>query len=369
MGRAILQVHPNFDTPIRDDHVWPRRWITSAVRSYAWVYDQTLALIRERKLTAVAIYNGRFTHDNACAAAAQAAGVRVLNYDNGGIDTEFDLTTDMTHDWHALQRRMLQMWDAWPSEDGQEGREAVARRWFDGRQSHTEPSIRPFVESQRKGYLEELPEARFLVTYFSSSPDEIAELDLDWSEYLGSQEAALLRLAEACRARPGTKLVVRTHPHMRMKPADDLRVWRAAVAAAGPDVHFDADSPVDSYALMRASDLVFTYGSTSGVEAAYLGKPVVVMGPSAYDILGCAVRIRSHEQIAPLLEAPPAPNVEAALPYGLMMQRRGFVYDFIAGSARSAATIAGVPMADASANARKASHLLKAARYRWLTSR
>ena len=100
------------------------------------------------------------------------------------------------------------------------------------------------------------------------------------------------------------------------------------VEDADPTMHCGPESSIDSYALMRRADVVFTYGSTSGVEAAFQGRPVVVMGPSAYDALGCALRITTEEEIAHSIDRPPAPAPERAIPYGLMMQRRGFVYRF-----------------------------------------
>lgn len=366
MGRSILQVHPDFNTPIRDDYVWPTGWITAATRSYAWVYDQTLALIRERGITTLVVYNGRFTHDRAAAAAAEHVGVKVLYYDAGGLETAFDLTTSTTHDWQHLQERMIELWDRW---DGEESRESIGRRWFEDRQAHKEPGLHVFVEHQQRGHLEGIPEAEQLVAFFSSSGDEIAELELDWSEYLQSQEQALMTLADACRARPGTKLVVRTHPHMRLKPADDLKHWRAAVEAATPVAHFDAGSPVDSYALMREADIVFTYGSTSGVEAAYLGKPVVVMGPSAYDILGCVERVRDRAGIEGALADPPRHDTANALKYGLMMERRGFAYEFVSVSTDGVETVGGVRLDEAASTARKVSHALGARRTQRLTAR
>ena len=38
--------------------------------------------------------------------------MRVLYYDTGGYDTDFDLTDATTHDWAHLQGRMLRMYDA-----------------------------------------------------------------------------------------------------------------------------------------------------------------------------------------------------------------------------------------------------------------
>jgi hypothetical protein len=260
---------------------------------------------------------------------------------------------------------MMVMYDEWPVGE----REQLATSWFLNRQSHSEPGLDVFVGSQTRGHLGSVPEAEQLVVFFSSSGDEIAELDLSWDEYLHSQEQALQDLANACRDRPGTKLVVRTHPHMRLKPADDLAEWMTAVEQAGPDTHFDPHSPVDSYALMRVADIVFTYGSTAGVEAAFVGKPVVVMGPSAYDEIGCARRITSADQIHGCLADPPMPDPAKALPYGLMMERRGFNYEKVVRLPGQEPSIAGIPLDDASENVRKLSDAWRKLQTRWLTSR
>ena len=363
MGRSILQVHPDDNTPISEAHVWPRRWVAAAMRSYAWVYDQTQALIRERGLGTIVVYNGRFTHDRAVAAAAQAADVRVLYYDTGGYDTDFDLTEATTHDWAHLQGRMLRMYEAWDPME----RDSIGSSWFVNRQTHADANNRVFTGTQTRGHVEGLPEAATIVTFFSSSGDEIIELDLDWEEYLHSQEQALAEVASACRERPGTALVVRTHPHMRLKPPRDLEEWTTAVDAAEPALHLDPWSPVDSYALMRESDAVFTYGSTSGVEAAFIGKPVVVMGPSAYDLLGCARRITSADEITSCLDDPPTPHPEKAIPYGLMMQRRGFNYSRLRRTDDGKPALGGEVLGEASPNAQKASDVLRRLWTRWLT--
>lgn len=364
MGRSILQVHPDGNTPIRESHPWPRRYTERAIESYAWVYDQVSALIEQRGITTLVVYNGRFTHDQAAAAAATAHGARVLYYDAGGLETGFDLTFATTHDWVDLQRRMLRMWEQWPDDD----REEIGRTWFLNRQDHKEPGLQAFVEFQQRGNLDGVPEAETLVAFFSSSPDEIAELDLDWSEYFGSQPGALNALADAVRATPGATLVVRTHPHMRLKPAGDLEDWRAAVAAAEPAAHYDAADPLDSYGLMARADVVFTYGSTSGIEASFLGKPVVVMGPSAYDLLGCVTRAQTEEEVHELLQRPVTHPRERALPYGLLMQRRGFNFDHVRQSPDGVYAIGDHEIADAGSMARKASDALKKRTYRQLTS-
>jgi len=363
MGRSILQVHPDTNTPIRDEYVWPRAYTERAVESYAWVYDQVSALIRQRGITTLVVFNGRFTHDQAAAAAAQAQGARVLYYDAGGLETGFDLTFATTHDWADLQHRMLRMWEAWPP--GERG--DIGAAWFVNRQEHNEPGLRVFVDMQERGRLEGLPKCERLVAFFSSSPDEIAELDLNWDEFHGSQPAALAVLAKAIRAHPGTELVVRTHPHMRLKPSTDLEDWRTAVASAQPSAHFDAADPLDSYALMRAADVVVTYGSTVGVEAAYLGKPVIILGPSAYDRIGCATRASNPEQVTLALKSPVGHSPDNALPYGLMMQRRGFNFEHVHEEPPGAFRIGEWPLADARQTALNISNQLRRRRFLRLT--
>lgn len=362
MGPAILEMPPD-DMPVSEDHVWPRRWIAAAMRSYAWAYDQARALIQQHRLGTIVVYNGRFTHDRAVAAAAAAEGIRVLYYDTGGYQTDFDLTEATTHDWAHLQGRMLEMYASW---DPQE-RDALGGSWFEDRRSHADANNTRFTGVQQRGHVESLPECERLVVYFSSSGDEIVELDIDWAEYLHSQEAALMELADACRARPGTALVVRTHPHMRLKPKGDLADWMAAVDQVAPDLHFGPESAVDSYALMDRADVVFTYGSTAGVEAGYFGRSVVVMGPSAYDLLGCARRVTSTDEIGDAIDAPPTPNPTAAIPYGLMMQRRGFTYAHARDVGDDAYELAGVRIGEASTNALKASDAWRRLRTWWLT--
>jgi len=325
VGRAVLQVHPDSETPITDDHGWPRLWVEESIRSFAWAFDQSHELLTGTQSTALVVFNGRFLHDSAASSAAQQLGLPVLSFDFGGNDTDFDLTIDDTHDWSALQRRMLTMYDAWdPSE-----RNVIGASWFDERRQHTDPRNYLFTESQKLGTGVDKPDGKRLVVFFSSSGDEISELDLDWGEFFFGQEGALNSVARMCREMDDVILLVRTHPHKRRKPKRDVEDWHAAVAAAAPDVHLDEFSEVDSYTLMLQADVVVTYGSTTGVEAAHAGRPVVVMGPSAYDELGCATRVTTDAQLRQALSIAESGKREGSAAYGLMMRRRGFINRYV----------------------------------------
>jgi len=214
-----------------------------------------------------------------------------------------------------------------------------------------------FTGGQKLGRGIDVAPDETLVTYFSSSGDEIAELDLDWADFFDGQEEAVKAVADACAVH-GYRFVVRTHPHKRFKPADDVAAWHRAVQRANPDVHLDEHSEVDSYTLMEQSDVVVTYGSTTGVEAAFAGRPVIVMGPSAYDELGCALRVRDRQQLSDAIANPPTPSSTSAIPYGLMMKRRGFTYEHISRDNAGNRELAGVAIVEPQIQVRHASHAL-----------
>jgi hypothetical protein len=359
MGRGILEVPPHPDVPVTDDYHWPRRYVEEAARSYAFVYDHAVRIMQERKTTCMFSYNGRFLHDSAVVAAAEAHGLPVLAYDTGGLDTDFDLTIDATHDWSALQRRMKAMYAAWPAP----ARDEIGGAWFIDRAEHAEAANEKFTGEQVLGRGIERDPHEVTVTYFSSSGDEIAELDLDWADYFGGQEGAVLAVAEACRAL-GYRFVIRTHPHKRFKPRRDVQDWHAAVSRAAPDLHLDEHSDVDSYTLMRQSDVVVTYGSSTGVEAGFAERPVIVMGPSAYDELGCAVRVRTAAELKSALVERRHGHQKDAIPYGLMMKRRGFSYAFVDRMADGTRSLADVAIIEPHIMVRHLSHFLNRLRTR-----
>jgi hypothetical protein len=114
-----------------------------------------------------------------------------------------------------------------------------------------------------------------------------------------------------------------------MKPKEDVAEWMAAIEEIKPDIHLDPFADIDSYTLMRQADVVVTYGSTTGVEAAFAGKPVVVMGPSAYDKLGTATGVSTASGVSEALQQKKPGSWSGAVSFGLMMMRRGFIYSHV----------------------------------------
>jgi hypothetical protein len=64
--------------------------------------------------------------------------------------------------------------------------------------------------------------------------------------------------------------------------------------------------PVSSYALLDLSDLVLTYTTTVGLEAAVRGIPVAVAGETHYRARGFTYDVACHDDLVAVLRDPPA---------------------------------------------------------------
>ena len=100
-----------------------------------------------------------------------------------------------------------------------------------------------------------------------------------------------------------------------------------------------------------------TYGSTTGVEAAFAGKRVIVLGPSAYDQLGCATLAGTQAELSAALDDRNAGAWAGALSYGLMMRARGFSFEFVKRDPQGKFTLGGKAFADSKRIVRHLSNL------------
>ncbi|MBL8670400.1 MAG: hypothetical protein JNK11_07110 [Alphaproteobacteria bacterium] len=122
--------------------------------------------------------------------------------------------------------------------------------------------------------------SRPVVTYFASSPDEgmgqhmVDPRLADMSRYVGD-------LVDYARARPDVQLILRAHPWWFARKATGSNkvqiAFFAELAARLPAnaVYVPPEDRVLSYDLMRLSDVVAHWFSTTGIEAGMMGVPVV----------------------------------------------------------------------------------------------
>jgi hypothetical protein len=134
--------------------------------------------------------------------------------------------------------------------------------------------------------------------YFSSSDDEISAISSDWNSTWGKQLNAVTALIDFFATRPDLKLVIRVHPNQKNKSEQDKKKWNALLSKANNILIYNFDSNIDSYQLLTNAKGVITYGSTIGVEAAYLKKPSALLANSRWNSIIPHQYLKSKEEIA-----------------------------------------------------------------------
>lgn len=301
-----------------DDPLAPTTWraFLRSARRIARGVDAALDRIRP---DTVVLCNGLFLFEAVTWELCRRRGIDVVTYERGFIKETLVFRrgapaclTDLSHLWPrfagvpltADQEAEL---DTYLDERTQ-GRRTIDRYWSDARF--------------------EAPERRTggrLVSLFTN---------LTWDSAVIGKELAYPGIADwVCAAielfadRPDDELVIRLHPAEVKLPGKESRepmlpIIEQRVGALPPNVRVVLpDDPTSSYPLMEASDLGLVFTSTTGLELALRGVPVVVAGETHYRGKGFTLDVDSPEgfvaTVERALDDPEAvrPDVEAARRY------------------------------------------------------
>lgn len=131
---------------------------------------------------------------------------------------------------------------------------------------------------------------------------------------------------------PDLTLVIRIHPGEEIwgtREHVEAEVLEALGRLPSNVRIVPADESLSSYALADLSDLVLTYTTTLGLEAAARGRPVAVAGQTHYRGRGFTIDVEGPEGLGVVLADPPGPldeeRVELALRYAFAFFFRAMV--------------------------------------------
>lgn len=142
-----------------------------------------------------------------------------------------------------------------------------------------------------------------IVTIFNSSEDEFVCVPECKNPFYRNEEEALTRIIGDLLNLGTVKVILRVHPNLRgINNSQTDAIYRIKERFNDGLTVFDADSKVDSYDLMQQSDIVVTFGSTTGIEAAYHGKTSVLMGRAFYESLSCIIKPQSHSDFVQFVD-------------------------------------------------------------------
>ncbi|NEO24146.1 hypothetical protein [Moorena sp. SIO4A5] len=298
--------------------------IERLLRCSAIVYEKARKVIIKYNPHKIIALNGRSAPVKGIFEAAKQLDVEVQYSERGATYDRYELFDQPPHDMAYLREKIKTYWQ----QAGMD-REELGHTFYKNRRQGEGIGSTHFTSKQQQGVVPGRRSNQRQIVYYSSSDDEYAAIsDLVKHPIFKNQREAVESLITWVSNRMDCYLTIRIHPHLHRKSLEDRNWWNSL---NGKNVQvIPPHSMVDSYALMDWADVVVTYGSTTGVEAAYWGKPSVLLGDSEYSELGCVYQPRSEAEVYSLLEndtIAPLPQ-ETCLPYGYYYLCYGITYKY-----------------------------------------
>lgn len=152
-----------------------------------------------------------------------------------------------------------------------------------------------------------LTDGKKVLALFTSSTEETAgDRELEGAYEL--QSMWVQDVVNWVKDRSDVELVIRVHPHLAGKTGlaranDEFQFYQDMKASAPRNTRIVMpDQPFNSYALMDKADVGLTFGSSTGIEMAMLGKPVVLASRNFYEVGSQIINVRSRETLREDLE-------------------------------------------------------------------
>ena len=282
-------------------------------------------ILREKNIDKVYSWNGRRISDGAVCFAAKKVDIPCEVYISGvahGTYMTLGATNVQGLDAHkeriAEIRRQIQY-------DEIKNWEIEAEKFYQNQKLGNDqfPGFVHFASNFKKKSIK--INKKCLVIYTSSFHEYFSIEEFSGGVY-GDHYDGLRKILSEARLLDIYDVFVRWHPNLRNAGFEEKEIVDKIILDFSFEgiTHFASNDEVDSYELCEAADVVVTFGSTMGVEAAYYGKASVIVGRAWYEDLGCMYKPNTHGALVDLLLTipKPLPNYDA-LVFGCYMRNFG----------------------------------------------
>ena len=196
-------------------------------------------------------------------------------------------------------------------------KERIGRRFFDSKYEHSFGGDKDYAARQVTAKLpDNWNRSKKNYVIFNSSEDEFTAIggEYDEKKVFNSQYEGIMHIANLFKDREDVNIYLRIHPNL----ANIKYKYHTDLLGLGEKYDnlfvIPGDSDVSSYALMREAYRVITFGSTTGIEATYMCKPVVALCPnwfSGMDVSYNPVSVEEADRLVLTGDLRPRPQLEA----------------------------------------------------------
>lgn len=313
-------------------------FIRKTLATWIETFCAITAILKEEKPDLFYVFNGRIGTVNAAYWAAKQLKIPLFTVDRESFDEYMLFENTINTDLPYIKSKMASL--AEQMKQDPQGRE-VATAWFQKNRRGVEEIIGAYLKGQNKG---ELPEgfdhSKRNIAIFLTSEDELY-IAPGWQNPIYKNQSDAIRTIVAAITDPSFHFYLRVHPNLK---ALDNAQTREIATLKSPNLSvIPANQPVDTYALLEATEKTITFGSTMGIEAVFWNKPSILIGRSFSEDLDACYRPKSHQEVVDLILNKTTPKpLENSLPFGYWMSKRGVAFKHVKASRNGASEQSGI---------------------------
>lgn len=292
------------------------------------------------------ICNGRFTANKALIAALSFLKIKknIFYYERSSTNIDaFTIRRFMPHDRYKIYAEIIKTWEN--SSSLQEARligktyflqrtHGQGLSWYSYTKGINDCSSKAIIKS----ILGEKKKNSKNIIFCTSSEDEFESLGNVWfksDSYLNQLE--IIEHLSNFAYFNNHKLFIRVHPNFKSSSEVVKERWSKFFKniKSTNTIIISHESSVSSYALIENMDLVIVYGSSIGIESAFLGKEVIVTGPSYYANINAKISSAyTLDELSKLLHEKTSKDYQtnssiisdSTLPYGFWCYKNGYKF-------------------------------------------
>lgn len=305
-----------------------RNMINKLLISGKFIFDFFNDYFSKNPIDYVFLFNGRFNENRPLLRLCQNNNINYFTHERSGTLNKYSLQYNNIP--HSIESGIKEINRLWNTADS--SRNIIAHSFFNKRIHSIEESWYSFTKHHIRGLLPNNFNKNSLnIVIFNSSLDEYEGLVGFGPRFYLNDNEAIKTICESLSSEKGINLYLRVHPNLTNLHNTQTNFINNSLSKCSNLSIIKAEEKIDTYYLMLQSDIIITFGSTIGIEAAYNKKIVFLLGRSFYENLNCVYIPTSHlDLISKILNFHNNDlqlDFTEALKYGYWQEMKGVTYE------------------------------------------
>lgn len=297
------------------------------LRSAFTVYFSFNRILSNQKPDIVYIFNGRFSNLRVVLRLCQQMGIECRVHERGSDKKKYSIISN--HLPHEISPFVMRVEFHWQETKDPNVRDAIAHSFYINRRNGVEQGWYSFTKEQEPNRLPDCwDDSKRNILIFNSSEDEFAAIGSEFHcKPFKNQLDSLKFIQSRLITNESVRIYLRIHPNL--KGVTNSSVTDLYGLESENFIVIAADSPISTYTLIDACDLVLTFGSTVGVESTYWRKPSLLIGSTFYQSFNVVHQINDEEDlIEKLLTYNEVKPIDGCLKYAYYLANHGIPFTY-----------------------------------------